>query len=97
VLSMMMVALILQSSDTAGIDKGPDPKAMSEAEIRAFNASVPANHPFHIRCKRYLAPGSAIKKLYSCRTNEQWRAAWDAGNQEARNIGDHFQSKAGSQ
>lgn len=72
----------------------PNPKKMSQSEIRAFNATVAANHPYYIRCKRTVATGSLTARLYSCRTNEQWARAEDLGNQEARDIMEEMQSKS---
>jgi hypothetical protein len=72
----------------------PDPKKMSQAEIRAFNASLDKNHKFYIRCKRSIATGSLAKREYSCRTNAQWAAADARGNQEARDIMDEMSSKS---
>ena len=72
----------------------PNPKAMSQAEIRAFNATVDKDHKYHIRCRRSAATGSFIQRQFSCRTNEQWAAADARGNQEARDIGEEMQSKS---
>lgn len=71
----------------------PDPKAMSQADIRAFNARLPRDHPYYIRCERREETGSLVKKLYSCRTNEQWQKADQIGNDNVREMGDHFQPK----
>lgn len=62
----------------------PDPKGMSQKEIREFNAKIPYNHPFYIRCVKSDETGSIAKKLYSCRTNRQWDLAETTGNQNAR-------------
>lgn len=72
----------------------PNPKAMSQSEIRAFNATVEKGHRYYIRCKKDAATGSMIQRQYSCRTNEQWAAADVRGNQEARDIGQEMQSKS---
>lgn len=72
----------------------PDPKQMSQAEIRAHNAKVPRTHPFYIRCERSEAPGSLVKRNLSCRTNRQWTLAAEAGNREAQIIADAMRSKA---
>lgn len=72
----------------------PDPKQMSQAEIRAHNAKVPRGHPFYIRCERSEAPGSLVKRNLSCRTNRQWAMADEAGNREAQIIADAMRSKA---
>src|SRR5687768_14539799 len=96
---MMIVASIAlaaaQAATGAGLNavEAPDPKAMSRAEIRAFNASLARDHPFYIRCERIPETGSLVKKLYSCRTNEQWQKADEIGNDNAREMGDHFRPK----
>lgn len=72
----------------------PNPKQMSQAEIRAHNAKVARSHPFYIRCERSEAPGSLVKRNLSCRTNRQWTLAAEAGNREARDVADAMRSKA---
>lgn len=71
----------------------PDPKSMSQKEIREFNAKVPRNHPYYIRCVRSDETGSIVKKLYSCRTNLQWALADRTGSQEARDTLEAMTSK----
>ena len=73
--------------------EAPDPKAMSQADIRAFNARLPRDHPNYIRCEKREETGSLVKKLYSCRTNEQWKQADQIGNDNVREVGDHFRPK----
>lgn len=72
----------------------PNPKAMSQSEIRAFNAHLEKGHKHYIRCRRSAAIGSYVKREFSCRTNEQWAQAEANGNQEARDIGEEMKSKA---
>lgn len=72
----------------------PNPKTMSQSEIRAFNAALDKGHPYYIRCKRSANIGSLVARNFSCRTNRQWAAAEDAGNQEARDIGEEMKSKS---
>jgi hypothetical protein len=71
----------------------PDPKSMSQKQIREFNATVPRNHPYYIRCVRSDETGSIVKKLYSCRTNLQWALADKTGSQEARDTLEAMTSK----
>jgi hypothetical protein len=71
----------------------PDPKTMSQKEIREFNAKVPRNHPYYIRCVSSDETGSIVKKLYSCRTNLQWALADKTGSQEARDTLEAMTSK----
>ena len=84
---------VAQSSTQIAIAE-PDPKKMSQSAIRAHNLSVPRSHPFYIRCVKTEAPGSLVKRNLSCRTNQQWSAAENAANDEARAIADHMRSKA---
>ena len=74
----------------------PDPKAMTQKQIRAFNAALPKGHPHYIRCKSSPEIGSLAKKLHSCRTNAQWQKSEAIGNQNARDTYDHMTSKAGN-
>lgn len=74
----------------------PDPKTMSQAEIRAFNAPLDKNHKFYIRCKRSAPTGSFVQRETSCRTNRQWALAYDRGNQEARALADEMENKSWS-
>lgn len=71
----------------------PNPKTMSQREIREFNAKLPRDHPFYIKCVSSPEIGSLVKKSYSCRTNRQWHAADMQGNQNARDTYDEMTSK----
>jgi hypothetical protein len=77
----------------ANVDE-PDPKAMSRSEIRAFNAKLEKGHPYYIRCERDADTGSLVKRNYSCRTNEQWEKAENAGNDNARDLMDRMSTKS---
>ncbi len=72
----------------------PDPKGMSQKEIRAFNSKLSRDHPFFIRCVKSEETGSLARKNYSCRTNRQWQLANDSGNQNARDAVEAMTSKA---
>ncbi|MGE8142363.1 hypothetical protein ACQKOE_10345 [Novosphingobium sp. NPDC080210] len=72
----------------------PNPKQMSQKQIREFNSKVPRNHPFYIRCVESGEIGSLVKKTYSCRTNRQWKAADEIGNQNARDTYEEMTSKS---
>ncbi len=72
----------------------PNPKAMTQSEIRAHNAPLARSHPYFIRCVKAADTGSLVKRKASCRTNEQWKLAEEAGNREARDVADHMRSKA---
>lgn len=72
----------------------PNPKAMSQKEIREFNSKLSREHPFYIRCVRSDETGSIARKSYSCRTNQQWKLANETGNQTARDTVESMTSKA---
>lgn len=72
----------------------PNPKIMSQAEIRAFNARLSKGHKYYIQCRRGAPIGSFIKRQVSCRTNQQWARAEVRGNDEARDIGEAMKSKS---
>jgi hypothetical protein len=72
----------------------PNPKTMTQREIKAFNASIPKDHPFHIRCVSTVEIGTLAKMNYSCRTNRQWALADDVGNRNARDTYEAMQGKA---
>ena len=79
-------------TDLASVTE-PNPKAMSQKEIREFNSKIPREHPFYIRCVKSDETGSIAKKLYSCRTNRQWVRDDTTGNQNARDTMDAMTSK----
>lgn len=74
----------------------PDPKAMSQSEIRAFNAKLVRGHPYFIRCVKRADTGSLVKRNFSCRTNAQWRLAEERANLDARDTIDSMKAKASS-
>ena len=87
-------AAVSASSQPLAATTEPDPAQMSSSEIRANNARLPRDHPYYIRCVRVEETGSLVRRHASCRTNEQWAATDEAGNREARDIGDRMSSKA---
>lgn len=72
----------------------PNPKRMTQAEIRDHNAKLTPDHPYYIDCRRSTATGSLVRRNLSCRTNQQWTASDDAGNREARTVVEGMASKA---
>ena len=89
-----LLLLVAAPSAILATETEPNPKTMSQSDIRAHNAELSRNHPFYIRCVKSEAPGSLVKRNRSCRTNQQWSAAENAANDEARAIADHMRSKA---
>lgn len=98
----LILALLLGSADTmipaaANTLVEPDPKVMSQKEIRAFNASLSETHPFYIRCVSTVEIGTLSKRNYSCRTNRQWGRSDVVGNDNARETYDAMTSKSWNQ
>lgn len=71
-----------------------DPKKMSQAEIRAHNATLAKTDPNYIRCVRSTPIGSLVARDFSCRTVAQWNQADTIGNDEVRRVADSMASKA---
>lgn len=90
----MLAAETMPAASAAVEVAEPNPKGMSQSEIRAFNAKLSRTHPFYIRCVKSEDIGSLVKRNYSCRTNAQWHKAEDIGNQNARESVEAMQSKA---
>ena len=57
---------------------------MTPAQIRAYNAALPSDHPNYIRCERLGETGSLVKRRSVCRTNAEWKRVEEAGNRDAR-------------
>lgn len=94
----LLLVLAAESAATTLVEiEEPDPKAMSQADIRKFNAQLTRSHPYYIRCEQRLETGSLVKKLKSCRTNEQWQKSEEQGNDTAREAGDAFRPKSSNQ
>lgn len=92
--TLFLAAAAVSSAADASPVVAPDPKAMTQKEIRAFNAKLARSHPFYIRCVRSEAIGSLVKRDFSCRTNEQWKKAEEIGNADVRDTMDKMQSKS---
>lgn len=97
-MSLLLAALFFAEAtvNSAAADPvaEPDPKSMNMREIKAFNAKLPKNHPYYIRCVSALETGSLVKRTYSCRTNKQWQLADQTANQNARDTYEAMQGKA---
>lgn len=96
--NMLEAILLILAADGAATTPAaiaePNPRAMTPKQIRAFNATVPRDHPYYIRCVSKPETGSLVKKITSCRTNEQWAKADAIGNQNARDTYEAMTSKA---
>jgi hypothetical protein len=93
VAALLFVGTQGAAGPAAGAIEQPDPKAMSYAQIKAFNAKVPRGHPYYIRCVKSAAVGSLVARNVSCRTNEQWKKAEELANDEARDVMEHTKGK----
>jgi hypothetical protein len=95
VLLLLMADAPVTATTASSEISEPDPKRMTSAEIRAFNAKLPRDHPYYIRCVRIETTGSLVpSRRASCRTNASWVAADAAGNREARDVADAMRGKA---
>jgi hypothetical protein len=67
----------------AGFAVGP----VSAAETaQAPAAANPADPDQVIKCRKYQAPGSLVRKIKTCHTIAEWRRLRQAGNDAARAI-----------
>jgi hypothetical protein len=102
VLTTFILLLAAQATTPASTPSGvvqttvsePDVNTMSPQEIKAFNATVPSKHPYHIRCTREVDVGSLIRGATTCKTNKQWSRAEQIGNEGVREMSDRMTSKA---
>lgn len=92
-LALLLAAAAPEATSAAPVSE-PDPKAMTQKEIRAFNASLDRKHPYYIRCVASTEIGTLSKRTYSCRTNRQWALADKTGNQNARDTVEAMTSKS---
>lgn len=98
-MSAMLAAILLLGSSgaptpaLAAASVTVDPKKMSQAEIRAHNASLARTDPNYIRCVKSAAVGSLVARNFSCRTVAQWHEADRVGNEEARALREEMASK----
>ena len=93
-LALLLASASPEAAPAAPPVSEPDPKAMTQREIRAFNASLDRKHPYYIRCVASTEIGTLSKRTYSCRTNRQWALADKTGNQNARDTVEAMTSKA---
>lgn len=98
---LTMTMFVAMSADAPGPTDGhapPDraPSMMTGTEIKAHNQGLPMTHPYYVKCRKMEVPGSLVKKLRVCHTNEQWTQVWTQGNQNSRDIMQAYSSKAGN-
>lgn len=84
--------LVLAWSASAAASDGPTtgvaPSAMTNASIAQHNAALTPADPAFIKCRRIAIAGSLVKKARVCKTNAEWKKAWQVGNQDARDTFD---------
>lgn len=94
--SFVLLLALAQGTAAAPIVVEDGPHKMNAREIRAYNASLPRDHPSYIRCKVEGETGSLVRARSACRTNEEWRRVEDIGNKDARDIVDTVNSAGSS-
>lgn len=70
-------AFLLLSTAVIAVDTKPPPVSTTEASTDPDQK---------IKCRKYLAPGSLVRKIKMCRTIAEWRRVTQAGNDAARAI-----------
>ena len=74
-LAMMLTATSAHAADRPTPVRAPS--QMTSSEIKAFNEGLDSDDPQYIRCRKIEETGSLVKKVRTCKTNEQWRALAD--------------------
>ena len=93
----ILAALVLQTSGATAPDvQRPNPRSMSKSEIAAFNTKVGSRHPYYIRCRKVADTGSNVRKIRTCKTQEEWKLAANEGNQQSRDFIESLSSKGGN-
>ena len=88
------VAIIAASAASTATPSQPESaNKMSASRIREHNTGLDPAHPGFIRCVKSLETGSLVRKRSMCRTNQDWAAADEVGNREARDIAEAMRSK----
>lgn len=93
-LAMAAQAAVAATGPTTADARPIDPRTMSQAQVRAHNATLSATDPNYIRCVKSDDTGSLVRKRFSCRTNAMWEADDSKGNQNARDTFEAMQGKA---
>lgn len=89
------IAIIAASAAATAMPSQPESaNKMSASQIRQHNSGLDPAHPGFIRCVKSEETGSLVRKRSMCRTNQDWAAADEVGNLEARDIYEAMRSKA---
>lgn len=62
------------------------PVLATEKSAQTPVMSEPTDPSQKIKCRKYQAPGSLVRKIKTCRTIAEWRRIQQAGNDAARAI-----------
>jgi hypothetical protein len=92
---MLSTFLFLLAAGAAQPLIEPHPGSMTLKEVRAFDATLPRDHPYYIRCQIAPDTGSLIKHTMVCRTNRQWKLVETGENDAARQTYDDMRRKDG--
>ena len=88
------IAIIAASAAATAMPSQPESaNKMGPTRIREHNTGLDPSHPSFIRCVKSEETGSLVRKRSMCRTNQDWAAADEAGNLEAREIAEAMRSK----
>lgn len=93
---VVLIGLLASQASGEAQRAAPDraPSLMTSAEIKAHNDGLAPTDPNYIKCRKIEEIGSLVKKARVCRINDEWKAAWAQGNQNARDTADAMTSKA---
>lgn len=75
--------------------KRPDVPAMSIADIRSFNTTLPATHRYYIVCRKYAVTGSLAKVRKICQTRDDWNREINDIRQAAQTLIDGGRASSG--
>jgi hypothetical protein len=95
-----MITMLVQAASVPAVPSNipePDAASMTGAEVKAFNATVGADHPYRIRCRTIAITGSLSKRGRACRTLSQWQRLDQDGQEHARAIVEHSQTRMSGQ
>jgi len=89
----MQAAAAVPAQPVAVAVAEPDVAHMTPHDIKLFNAQLPHDHPYYIRCQTFDETGSLVKKTRVCKTNRDWRRYDELGNENARSTYEAMQGK----
>ena len=87
--AFVLAVLLAAEAAAAPLPEGltePAPEHMTSQQIHDFNAMVPREHKWHIRCISETPTGSLAGAIRTCHTNAQWTEIYHSGNNGARDM-----------